>query len=138
MIKNTPENKARFFALYWGQRLVSWKENTGKLKLVNSGYINESSTFLELTPLSQITDEDAEYCIGSAEYYLRRNDEKSVNFGMSPSGMFINTLIGHNSYFIGKQEADYLRLKGYAVRWLDLSVKQLVEYGWIKLKEKSK
>jgi hypothetical protein len=36
---------------------------------------------------------------------------------------------------IGSKECDYLRSKGYALHWMDLSVKDLVEYGWIKLKE---
>ena len=30
---------------------------------------------------------------------------------------------------------DYLRSKGYALPWMDLSVEDLVKYGWIKLKE---
>ena len=33
------------------------------------------------------------------------------------------------------QSLDYLRSKGYAVPYMDLSVEDLVEYGWIKLKE---
>jgi hypothetical protein len=36
---------------------------------------------------------------------------------------------------IGSKECDYLRSKGYALPWMDLSVEDLVEYGWIKLKE---
>jgi hypothetical protein len=34
---------------------------------------------------------------------------------------------------IGSKECDYLRSKGYALHWMDLSVEDLVEYGWIKL-----
>ena len=30
---------------------------------------------------------------------------------------------------------DYLRSKGYALPWMDLLVEDLVEYGWVKLKE---
>jgi hypothetical protein len=30
---------------------------------------------------------------------------------------------------------DYLRSKGYALPWMGLSVDELVEYGWVKLKD---
>ena len=32
-------------------------------------------------------------------------------------------------------EVDYLRNKGYALPWMNLSVQDMVDYGWIKLKE---
>lgn len=34
------------------------------------------------------------------------------------------------------QVIDYLRSKGYVLPWMGLSVEKLVEYGWVKLKEK--
>ena len=33
------------------------------------------------------------------------------------------------------EDVDWLRLNGFAVSWGGLSVDQLIEYGWIKLKE---
>ena len=32
-------------------------------------------------------------------------------------------------------KSDCLRSKGYALPYMDLSVDNLIEYGWIKLKE---
>ena len=36
---------------------------------------------------------------------------------------------------IGSIECDYFRSKGYALPYMDLSVEDLVKYGWVKLKE---
>lgn len=61
-LENTPENKARFFALYWGQNVLVWHYNTGE-KRPFKGKVNYcdqcENEYLELTPLSQITDEHA-------------------------------------------------------------------------------
>src|SRR5690554_3592780 len=56
-LENTLENKARFFALYWGQKIQSYKLTYSWKRNVE---VNGSSMgFLTLTPLSLITDEDA-------------------------------------------------------------------------------
>lgn len=38
---------------------------------------------------------------------------------------------------IGKEtsDSDYLRSKGYVLPYMDLSVEDLIEYNWVKLKE---
>lgn len=58
MLENNTQSKAKFFAQYWGQRVLF--EHTS---LVNEFSIVEylEDSYLELTPLSQITDEDLEH-----------------------------------------------------------------------------
>lgn len=134
-MKNNLENKAKFFALYWG------------LEFTGSDYYDEympdtwsefpkyvDKQYLILKPLSSISDEDAEYCIGKTECSMRKNDPNSGDYGMSPSSIFVNSMIGDSSYHIGRREADYLRSKGYALKWMDKTVKEQISYGWIKLK----
>lgn len=133
-MENTLENRAKFFALYCGQKVL-YVEGIGLVN-IGSGAWNlrhPDLSFLELKQLSSISDEYAEYCIGKVECHLRKNDPKHSDYGMSPSGIFVNSIIGDSSYHIGIREADYLRSKGYALPWMGLSVQQLINYGWIKL-----
>ncbi len=135
-MENTLENKAKFFALYWGFEFTgsdhygeympgTWSEFP---KYVDKQY-------LILKPISSISDEDAEYCIGKVECSMRKNDPSHGDYGMSPSGIFVNSIIVYSSYHIGRREADYLRSKGYALKWMDKTVKEQIADGWIKLKE---
>lgn len=105
-IENTPENKAKFFALYWGQKIVAVRiddgDDRGYYEVGNNWYCGLEDSYLELTPLSQITDEDV-----VSVYNLTGVDEVHV---------------------------DYLRSKGYALPWMGLSVEDLVSYGWVKVK----
>jgi glycogen debranching enzyme len=116
--RNTLENKAKFFAQYWGQKVLSDISNSGNTEIYPvdaSNMYGIDRSYLELKPLSQITDEDA--------VMLGYTDSKSA--------------IDKHFKMIGQYtiDADYLRSKGYALPWMDLSVEDLVEYGWIKLKE---
>lgn len=57
-MENTLENKAKFFALYYNQKVLKVTQN--RLDVVSKSWNWEHSNFyLELTPLSQITNEDA-------------------------------------------------------------------------------
>lgn len=148
MLKNTLENKAKFFTLYWNQPVAiitkgSSTHPKGTIHVVDKNTVSsvESENYtkhrysLELKPLSSISDEDAEFCIGKVECSLRKNDPNHGDYGMSPYAIFVNSLIDYSSYHIGRREADYLRLKGYALKWVDKTVKEQITDGWIKLKE---
>lgn len=115
--ENTLENKRKFFAQYWGQRnLLHVIDDDDIHLLLNDEMANDVKNWLlYLIPISQITDEDA--------VALGYTDSKSA--------------ITKHLKMIGKEtsDADYLRSKGYALPWMDLSVEDLVEYGWVKLKE---
>lgn len=122
-IENTLENKAKFFAIYLGQRVMRCKTFnvttghglSGLMNVdVNSETIKEN-WFLELKPLSSISKEDANEIFKMAIPY---------------TGRYEITTIFNSSAIV-----DFLRSRGYALPWMGLSVDQLIEYGWVKLKE---
>lgn len=110
------ENKAKFFALYWGQKVV--KDKSSQLLYVSSNInLEHESWFLTLKPLSSINDEDAEIIdLGSEDY-----DELGW---FDKEGMF---------YYWSFIDVDYLRSKGYALPWMGLSVEEMIQAGWIRL-----
>ena len=75
--------------------------------------------FLQLKPLSKITDEDAI----SMYRGLERNYESANQF-----------LEDYKSIgFLEQSEVDFLRSKGYAVPFMGYSVEDLVSFGWVRL-----
>ena len=123
--KLTTENKAKIFALYWGQAVIDAPKKydflTGKftpLALSNDEFDDMyelDKAWAELRPLSSITDEELkimESLVVKAKTYLK-----------------IITSEGFS-----KEEADQLRLMGFAVPWCGWSVEELVKEGVFKLK----
>lgn len=111
----TLKNKAKFFALYWGQKIL--KDGVVKYYYTVSGgplSLLKSSYQLHLKPLSSITEEDA-IAAGISKAKLSR-------YKMFP-------------YLLSPFMIDYLRSKGYALPYLGLSVEEMIEAGWIKLQE---
>lgn len=110
-MENTLENKSKFFAIYYNQKVLKVTKN--RLDIVSKSWNWEHSSFyLELTPLSQITDEDA------------------CNAGITKARL--KNHINH-PHIMTPFMCDYLRSKGYALPWMWLSVEQLVSFGWVKL-----
>lgn len=134
--ENTPENKAAFFAQHWGQE-IAIETYTGFIASVSDAIRRSwiDGYHLELTPQSLINDEDAEFIIGKSECRYITENRDNTGFGMSPSGIFVDRMYGLSYEGLSDKDVDYLRYKGYAANWRDLSVSDLVEYGWIKLKE---
>lgn len=168
-MENTIENKSKFFALYWGQRLWDFEfENSDFVsrdnKVMNIDYYLERkdipSCYLQLTPLSQISDEDAIEFLNIATYLKGRykvgdlkleevhdlNSNKrwkklttlDHNFKEDKGQFFCNFSNHSFSYMNVNDETvlelfDFLRSKGYALPWMGLSVEKMIEYGWIKL-----
>jgi hypothetical protein len=106
------ENKAKFFALYWGQEILNDGIETGG----NVGDCEEEM-FLLLKPLSSISDEDAEFIDLQSEDY-------NEDGWFDGEGIF---------YYWASVDVDYLRSKGYALPWMGLSVEEMVQADWIKL-----
>ena len=122
--QNTLENKARFFAQYWGQHVLYFSSDfLRKIDYLTIVGI-ENDDYLELKPLSQISDEDSIEI--SKEFPAFKSDIRN-----SVKELFKEFDVLELSLETG----DYLRLKCYALPWMDLSVEDLVEYGWVKLKE---
>lgn len=120
--ENTLENKAKFFALYYGQKVLC----TSLYGTVLNGFwldkIMDGScdSEIQLKPLESISDEDAAQCWVNDNYIPKSEDIKFVANLFNP---------------ITAINADYLRSKGYALPWMDLSIQDLIDYGWIKLSE---
>ena len=134
MLENTLENKAKFLAIYWGQKVFCYNSegpiiNTFHKNIVCGRFF--SIGFLELTQLSQITDEDAIELSNIISNTITNVDD---NYPVLISPKEVKTdieVLGFASF----QTVDYLRSKGYALPWMGLSVEQLVSFGWVKLKE---
>jgi hypothetical protein len=183
-MKNTLENKAKFFSQYWGQRLVcnSLSEDVtiGAYGSVNELTLSENhnrmftNLCLELTPLLQISDEDAievaklaHQCKGdwsierrNSDIFLESDRGSGMHYGIR-IGTFYHGDISSwwrfdkkdnkrsttHTINIGKINVtdskpipyiaivDFLRSKSYALPWNGISVKEMIEWGWIKLKE---
>lgn len=137
--ENTLENKAKFFAQYWGQHLIimgSFLRIIDHLTLCNI----ENDDILQLKPLSKISDEDALWTINNHYFkfenpILEISKLKALTKEIHISYIFNDAtrhliLKPENLY---PHNYDYLRSKGYALPYMDLSVEELIEYGWIKL-----
>ena len=174
--ENTLENKAKFFAQYWGQNITLYTGHLnisrffGKVdyEVLRSTLEGDSIGFhLELKPLSQISDEDAIEIVKLCFSFLN-NDFNNIeitnttnkHFGFSftctcvgglmgefqldfgtintlynPKIICLNRVTSSKEYIVNiLKMSDYLRTKGYALPWMDLSVEDLIGYGWIKFK----
>ena len=147
-LENTLENKAKFFAQYWGQYVLYFTSDF--LRKIDNLTLDsvENDDYLELKPLSQISDEDVIQGImitynktyeglGEILEVKHYNTFSSITTTIAGENFKTSRSIHHwnGNRKIGSMECDYLRSKGYALPWMDLSVEDLVKYGWIKLKE---
>lgn len=141
-MQNTIENKAKFFALYWSQEVVKDGLNNSEkcsvqFALSESIYIEG---YLELTTLSQISDEDA---IEVAKILGNAENGSSIEWDCGGESFdFIGDYCG-TVYYDGEidyneneqvsllilQAYDYLRSKGYALPYMSLSIEKLIEFG---------
>lgn len=111
--------KSRFFAQYWGTKTL-YVGGVGLVEIGKGGWnLKHPDFFLQLKPLSKITDEDAI----SMYRGLERNYESANQF-----------LEDYKSIgFLEQSEVDFLRSKGYAVPFMVYSVDDLVKIGWVQL-----
>ena len=111
--------KCRFFAQYWGTKTL-YVGGVGLVEIGKGGWnLKHPDFFLQLKPLSKITDEDAI----SMYRGLERNYESANQF-----------LEDYKSIgFLEQSEVDFLRSKGYAAPYLGYSVDELVKIGWVQL-----
>jgi len=129
-MEKTLENKAKLFALYWGQNIIEDEDNSGNKNIypvVSSNMYCFQESVLLLNCLSKISEYDcleiSKICAKgwfSSYYDLRIENIKKFAY-----------LYSRNS----QEVTDYLRSKGYALPYTGLSVETLVEYGWVKLWE---
>ncbi|MCE4064321.1 hypothetical protein LXM63_04390 [Chryseobacterium gleum] len=135
-MENTLENKAKFFAQYWGQRVCKETLND-KYYLVKPSIYPDADfelEYLELKPLSLITDEEL---VKIAKFY----EPTAHNVKLEDDQILFDFIYGDQSASGAIEISDgycqdWLRSNGFATEWMGLSVEDLVSFGWIKLKEK--
>ncbi|MDV3751168.1 hypothetical protein CMU19_07195 [Elizabethkingia anophelis] len=120
-MENNLENKAKFFAQHWGQKVFVGHI----LEEVNSSYIDPmyDTSILELKSINDISDEDAEELGGLLGWKHPQEYRKH----------FLENHTHGDS--LEQFEVDFLRSKGYVLPWMGLSIDDLIKYGWVKLKK---
>src|SRR5690349_9835043 len=112
-LENTPENKARFIALHWGQDILIHPGTFNKSKVCHA--VRFDNAVVELTPLSQISDEDVK---GLTNSFMRTKKELLDYYCSESHGQALKMLFKD----LKPEDYDYLRSKGYALPWMGLSV----------------
>lgn len=166
-MENTIENKAKFFAQYYGQEIMRWEQWYDTAENSRVGFAPMQSKtgvdkgwYLELTSLSDITDEDAMDLIkiygteGDKGYNLKINRQKGLGvgfcfnrYGYLMSFMLLDNGGCINNYYerypehqhfsvLEVEGIDLLRSCGYALPWMGVSVEEQIKRGWIRLKTK--
>jgi len=141
-MKNTLENKFKFFGSYWGTNCayvsIEDAEDRGPFKVNLCDWkVKHEDAYLALTPLSQISDEDAifiqtilEDAVGKEIKPRHKNmilrQGKKLAENINENGFNLLCSIDKILYIV-----DYLRSKGYALPYLNYSIEDLVEMKWI-------
>lgn len=127
------ENKEKFFALYYGQKIVShrsYPENS--TNSISGGIIkqySEKDYFLKLIPISKISDKDG-LILYKIIYPMGwiNNDVKYIR-------TWLESFYDGDHKKIQPQAVDFIRSIGASFEWMGLSVEEMIEAGWIKLIE---
>ena len=150
-MEKTLENRLKLYSTYLGSDIIidsdcfqsEGKNEIIKTKLVSihlrgsiecDGWIPEiTHTYLELKPLSSITDEElvkiAQFYEPTAHNVKLENDQIEFDFIYGDKGASGAIEIS-DGYCL-----DWLRSNGFVTEWMGLSVETMIEFGWIKLKE---
>lgn len=161
-MKEDIKKKSNFFAIYFGQKVGFWTLNgREQMFLISSNRFvssNVKGMTLALKSMKSITDEDA---IDVAKIIAPEMNalHQSAKFLVDRSNDWLEVKTIHNKFsvdidydgIISKcvndsdemyrynenivHGIDYLRSKGYALPWMGISVKELVEMGWMELIE---
>jgi hypothetical protein len=136
---NTLENKAKFFAQYHLQKVLCVRiEDAEDKKGFEVNFTDwktmHPDSYLELKPLSQISDEDAievakMYTIERENFEVMKNSFGKVFVSWGDS-YFEKLLI--EDVITKSKTVDYLRSKGYALDWNGITVEKQISFGWIK------
>lgn len=147
MKETKQKDKEKFFAQYWWQGVAYYSEN---------GHSNNVGDILEvkdihhllLTKISDIATSDAVEVAKILDAWVdfRDNEEiekqyaggkdapmdKATFVSYLPEMLFEDTHVYGMKIIMAYQ---YLQSRGYALSWMEWSVEELIEIGWLKLKE---
>lgn len=126
-LENTYLNEAKFRALYVGQTVLSHPGNDVLYTLPSDLIFGERDRFLSLRSIESLTDgELIDICRRTGVYNhgdeVAINDGKWIANGVTQTSPFFTV----NYPFV----ADYLRSISILIPWMDLSVEDIIAYGW--------
>lgn len=130
-MENTLPNKAAFFMHYPNidyHCSTPLGTSSGSLldacDIINFYDFLDQNSYIELSELSQITDDDA---IEISKMHYR------IDTSTAESGRELLNMFKRVSGSLPSNVVDYLRSKGYAYMFGDLSIEEQIEYGWMVL-----
>ena len=132
------DDKCRFFAQYWGTKTL-YVGGVGLVKIGIGGWnLKHPDFFLELKPLSKITNEDLLFICKNRNGKIESIELLGIKESKGISHLNIKTHFsnGWNDFYITINEIeniDYLRSKGYALPFMGYSVEDLVSFGWVRV-----
>lgn len=131
-MENNIENKYSFFAQYWNVESHKMIAKPNLYKVGRNGLFVGEFDYLVLKPLSSITDDE----LGTIARFYNRTatnvyiDQDQLTFDYYHGDETHSAAVELNSGYC----LDFLRSNGFAMEWMGLTVGQLQEYRWIKLK----
>lgn len=131
-MENTIENKAKFFGQYAGQNIMRsgmWKSDVPNcpVRLIEAG----TDWYIELRDLQSITADEA---IEVAKIVYPSYNGNLITMGKSIiSDLESDLCCGSTSWCKAINVYQDLQSLGFALPYHDLSVDDLIAYGWIKL-----
>ena len=137
---NTTENKLKFFAQYFGQRVLKNKNLNEPFNknvvydMLFDSYVNKHIDFfyLELRSIDSITDDECVEYFNLLYDNSRRNQEKIIAIKSDiKRGKMFRQLLHFEKSIIA---LDFLRSKGFLVPFMNLKTDQILEFGWAKIK----
>ena len=136
------ELREKYFTAHWAQKVACnhlWNVHI-PLGRVCDPLIYSENTYLVLTPISEITDEDAKI-VSDILGIQCSQQEDSACFDLEGFACYLQECID-GTEFLGRKcnsyayAVDILRSKGYALPFMNYSVDRLIEMGFLKLRTK--
>ncbi|NCT09170.1 MAG: hypothetical protein GW772_03695 [Flavobacteriia bacterium] len=121
------ELRTQFFVHYWGQKLLQ-VTSTQIVEVGQHWNLKHPNFKLKLKPLSTLKDHEA-LIVGQIENF---ESKKPIDLISSEDFILLMVDLKHGSCH-KFHVVDYLRSKGYALPFMQYSVKDLVEMGWVEL-----
>lgn len=133
-MENTLENKAKFYALYYDQRIAMCRNSFKGIQPYGclSHCMADEIIYLQLKPTTKVSIPDL-LAICAIAYDFEPDEE--LGGQIIHEITFFEDCYTDLGYGVQKILAlyDYLRSKGYALPWMGLSVEKQIEYNWIQL-----
>lgn len=142
---NDKQEKDRilFFVQYWNQTVLHTKDNPIPIRVSSFYNLNHEDMYLELTSLSDITDEHAievaNKCLGllSGHSYIKHKAFKNNILRIiitNPSYQPEEKEVCVEIRYLRLELTDYLRSQGYLLPFRGYTTQQLIDLGWVKLR----